>query len=56
MKNYNMTFTEKLQIYQHYDLTEMTIMNILQVKKYWLSLFTYSPLAKAFERKAKEIK
>ena len=34
MKIYNMTLTEKQQIYQHYHLENLINMNILQVKKY----------------------
>ena len=36
MKNYNMILTEKQQKYQHYHLEKFIIMNILQVKKYYL--------------------
>ena len=36
MKNYNMILIEKQHKHQNYNLEKLIIMNILQVKKYYL--------------------
>ena len=36
MKNYNTLLTENERKYQHYHQAKLKIMNILQVKKYYL--------------------
>ena len=51
----------KLQKYQYYHLEQLKNMNVLPVKKFYLSRIikqakiTYSPLGKAFEKQIKTI-
>ena len=62
MKNYDTISTEKLQKYQHYYQEKLIIMNILQMKKYYLLIeaiieqakFTYSSLGKALEKETEK--
>ena len=61
MKNCNMTFTGKLQKDQHYrqvkykHVTGKQILISEQSRIIEQTNFTYSPLAKAFEKQIKEI-
>ena len=55
MKNCNMTFTEKLQKDQHYHQVKYKHIAGKQSRIIEQTTFTYSPLAKAFEKQIKEI-
>ena len=64
MKKLNMILMEKLQKYLHYHQAKLININVLQVKKIFLSnqkqiirqaKFIYSPLGKAIEKQTKTI-
>ena len=64
MKKFNMILMEKLQKYMHYHQAKLINVNVLQVKKIFLSnqkqiigqaKFIYSPLGKAIEKQTKAI-